>query len=51
MREICEVIYQCPDYTSPDVMEYCVNNNLDEIHRDITEHDIETNRDSMKTVI
>ena len=32
-------------------MEYYVNNNLDETHRDISEHDIETNRDITKMVI
>ena len=32
-------------------MEYYVNNNLDETHRDISEHDIETNRDIIKMVI
>ena len=51
MMDICEVRYECPDDTSPVVMEDCVNNNLDEIHRDISEHDIETNHDAMKTVI
>ena len=49
--EICEVIYEFPDDTSTVLMEYCVNKNLDEIHRDITEHGIEINWDSMKVVI
>ena len=29
MIDICEVRYECPDGTSPVVMEYCVNKNLD----------------------
>ena len=32
-------------------MEDCVNKNLDEIKRDITEHEIETNGDAMKMLI
>ena len=32
-------------------MQDCVNNNLDETHRYIPEHDIETNRDATKLVI
>ena len=32
-------------------MEGYVNNNLDETHRDVSEHDKETNRDAMKMVI
>ena len=51
MMEICEVRDEFPDYTSPFVMEDSVNNNLDEIHRDITEHYIENNRDPMKMII
>ena len=51
MVEICEVRYEYPDETSPVVMEYCVNKNLDETNRDISEHDIETNRDAKKMVI
>ena len=51
MMNICEVIDECPDDTSPVVMEDCVNNNLDEIHRDISEHDIETNLNATKMVI
>ena len=33
MMELCELIYECPDDTYPVVMEYCANNNLDEITR------------------
>ena len=51
MMKICEVRNECPDNTYPFVIEDCVNNNLDEIHRDITEHEIETNRYAMKMVI
>ena len=51
MMDIYEVIYEYTDDTSPAVMEDCVNNNLDEIHGDITEHEIETNRYAMKMVI
>ena len=32
-------------------MKYCVNDNLDETHRDISENDIETNWYSTKMVI
>ena len=48
MMEICEVRDECPYDTSIVVMEDCVNKNMDEIHRYITEHDIETNWYSMK---
>ena len=51
MMNICEVIDECPDDISPVSMEDCLNNNLDEIHRDITEHDIKTNHDTMKMII
>ena len=51
MMEVCEVRDECPDDTSPVVMEYYVNNNLYEIHRDITEQETETNQDAMKMVI
>ena len=50
MMEICEVRYECTDDTSPVVMEYCVNNKLDEIQRDIYEYEIETNWHAMKMV-
>ena len=49
--DICEVRDECTGDTSAVVMEDCVNDNLDEIHRDISEHDIETNRYAMKMVI
>ena len=39
MMDICEVMDGCPDGKSPVVMEYCVNNNLDETHRYFSEHD------------
>ena len=32
-------------------MEYCVNKNLDETHRGISEHDIETKWDATERVI
>ena len=51
MMEIFEVRHECPDETYPVVMEGCVNKNMDETHRDISEHDIETNWDAMKVVI
>ena len=47
----CEVIYEYPDDSSPFVMEDFVNNKLDETQRDIFEHDVETNLNSMKMVI
>ena len=40
-----------PDGTYPVVMEYCVNKNLDETYRYVSENDKETNRDAMKMVI
>ena len=40
MMDICEVNDEFPDGKSPVVMEYCVNKNLDETHRDISEHGI-----------
>ena len=49
--EICEVRYEYSDDSSPVMMEYFVNKNLDETHRDIFKHDIETNRDATKMVI
>ena len=51
MMEICEVRYEFTDDTYPVVMRDFVNNNLDEIHRDINEHDMETNWGAMKMVI
>ena len=35
MMEVCEVIYENPDYTSPVVMEDCVNDE----HEDSTRND------------
>ena len=49
--EICEERDKFPDEKSPVAMEACVNNKLDEIHRDITENETETKRDTMKMVI
>ena len=49
--KMCEVIDECPDDTYPVVMQYCVNQNLYETHRNISEHDIETNWDAMKIVL
>ena len=51
MKDICEVRDLCPDDKSPVVMEDFVNNYLDETHRDVSEHYIETNKDAMKMVI
>ena len=48
---IFEVRDEYPDDSSPVVMEDCVNNNLDDTHIDISEHDIETNLYATKTVI
>ena len=33
MMDVCEIIYECPDDTSPVVMEDRVNKNLDNITR------------------
>ena len=49
--EISEVRDECPDDKSTVVMEDCVNNRLEEIHRDITENETETNWDAIKMVI
>ena len=49
--EICDVRDKYPDDSYQVVMEDCVNNNLDETHRDISEHDVATNMDATKTVI
>ena len=51
MMGICEVRDKFPDGTSPDVMEDFLNKNLCETNKEISEHDNETNRDSMKIVI
>ena len=51
MMEICEVRYEYTDDSSTVVIEDFVNINLYETHRDISEHDIETNRDATKMVI
>ena len=40
MIEICKVRDEFTDDTSPVLMEDCVNKNLDEPHRDTSEHDI-----------
>ena len=48
---ICEVIDGYRDDTSTVVMEDFVNKKLDETHRDIYEHDIDTNMNATKTVI
>ena len=49
--EICEVRYEYNDNSSPAGMEDCVNDNLDETHRYIYEHNIETNTNATKMVI
>ena len=49
--EICEVRDEYPDDSSPDVMGYCFNKNLDETHRYVSEHNKETNQDTMKMVL
>ena len=51
MMDICKVRDECPDGTSPVVMKDCVSKNLYETNRDFYEHDKETNRDAMKTII
>ena len=51
MVEICEVRDEHHDYSSPVLMEYCVNNNLYDTHRDISEHDKETNLYATKMMI
>ena len=47
----CEVIDEYSDDSSPVVMEDFVNKKLYEAHRDISEHDIETNLNATKMVI
>ena len=47
----CEAGDENPDGSSPVVMEDCVNKKLDKTHRDISEHDIETNMNAMKMVM
>ena len=39
MMQVCEVRDECPDETSPVVVEDCVNKNLDEINIDITKNE------------
>ena len=51
MVATCEVRDEYPDDSSPVAMEDCVNKKLDETHRDISEHDIETNLNAIKMVI
>ena len=51
MMEICEVIDEFTDDTSSVFMQDFVNKNLDEIHRDITDHDIETDRYAKKMAV
>ena len=51
MMEVCELRAEFSDDTSPVFMEDCVNNNLDEIHRDISKNETKTNWDAMKMVI
>ena len=51
MVETCEVIYEYTDDSSPVVMEDFVNKKTDETHRDISEHDIQTNMNVTKMVI
>ena len=47
----CEVRDEYLDQSSTVVIEDCVNKKLDETHRDISEHDIETNLSTTKMVI
>ena len=49
--DICEFRDEYLDDASLVVMNDFVKNKLDEIHRDIYDHDIETNRDAIKMVI
>ena len=51
MIDICEVRDEYHDDTSPVVMGAYVNKNLYEIHRDVSELDIENIRDTMKMII
>ena len=51
MMEIFEVRHECPHDKYLVVMEDCVNNNLDDTHRYISEHNIETSCYAMKMVI
>ena len=51
MMEKCEVRDEYPSDSSPVMMEDFVNKNLDETHRYISDHDIETNWCAMKMVI
>ena len=51
MVDICEVIDEYTDDSSPVVMEDFVNKKTDETHRDISEHDIQTNMNVTKMVI
>ena len=47
----CEVIYEYPDDSYTVVMEDFVNKKMDETHRYISEHDIESNINATKIVI
>ena len=51
MIDICEVRDKCPDKISTFVMEDSVHNNLEEIHRYMTENETETNLYAMKMLI
>ena len=51
MMEVCEVRDKCTDTTSTVVMEDFLNKNLDEIQRDMTENETETNWDTLNKVI
>ena len=51
MMMICEVRDECPDNTYPVVMEDCVNKSINETHRDISEHDKESNWYDMRMLI
>ena len=49
--ETCEVGDEYIDESYPVVMKDYLNNKLDETHKDISEHDIETNLNATKMVI
>ena len=51
MMDICEVRDECTGGTYPVVMEYFVNKNLDETHRDLSEHEKESNLYAVKMAI
>ena len=51
MMQMCDIRDECTDETSTVVMEDYANNNLDETHRDVYEHNNKTSRNAMKMAI